>query len=248
MKLACLFSGGKDSTYAIHLVKKQGHEVTCLLSVFPKSDESHLLHFPNILETKIQSKSMDIPQIIEYLADLSDTLGNYGIHVDTYPGLEYRTNQNDRTRLENKAGYLKNMAFGDLTFSTHLGVDDDSLSIEIYGSKEWLENLVNDEVKSFAYPYHDHDGRTMSFVRDSGHIAARSGLPSYQPWSAYMFGGHTNSDWLSGLVISLYEKPITFFCVELQELDVSEMESWLYQQEHLPNWKGYNSTSISLQF
>jgi diphthamide synthase (EF-2-diphthine--ammonia ligase) len=27
MKLASLFSGGKDSTYAIHVAKKQGHEV-----------------------------------------------------------------------------------------------------------------------------------------------------------------------------------------------------------------------------
>ena len=64
MKLACLFSGGKDSTYAIHLVKKQGHEVTCLLSVFPKSDESHLLHHPNLKWTKLQSESMKIPQLI----------------------------------------------------------------------------------------------------------------------------------------------------------------------------------------
>ena len=63
MKLACLFSGGKDSTYAIHLVKKQGHEVTCLLSVFPKSDESHLLHHPNLKWTKLQSESMNIPQL-----------------------------------------------------------------------------------------------------------------------------------------------------------------------------------------
>jgi len=29
MKLACLFSGGKDSAYAIHLAKKQGHDVVC---------------------------------------------------------------------------------------------------------------------------------------------------------------------------------------------------------------------------
>ena len=64
MKLACLFSGGKDSTYAIYLVKKQGHEVTCLLSVFPKSDESHLLHHPNLKWTKLQSESMKIPQLI----------------------------------------------------------------------------------------------------------------------------------------------------------------------------------------
>ncbi len=63
MKLAALFSGGKDSTYAIHLAKQQGHEVKCLLSVFPKSEESHLLHFPNVQLTGLQSESMKIPQI-----------------------------------------------------------------------------------------------------------------------------------------------------------------------------------------
>ena len=64
MKLASLFSGGKDSTYAIYLVQKQGHDVTCLLSVFPKSDESHLLHHPNLDWTQLQSASMAIPQLI----------------------------------------------------------------------------------------------------------------------------------------------------------------------------------------
>lgn len=63
MKLASLFSGGKDSTYAIHVVKNKGHEVKCLLSVFPKSDESHLLHHPNMKWTKLQSESMNIPQL-----------------------------------------------------------------------------------------------------------------------------------------------------------------------------------------
>lgn len=63
MKLACFFSGGKDSTYAIHLAKKQGHEIVCLLSVFTKSEESHLLHHPNLKWTKLQSKSMNIPQL-----------------------------------------------------------------------------------------------------------------------------------------------------------------------------------------
>ena len=63
MKVACLFSGGKDSTYAIHLAKKQGHDVVCLLSIFPKSEESHLLHHPNLKWTKLQSESMKIPQL-----------------------------------------------------------------------------------------------------------------------------------------------------------------------------------------
>ena len=63
MKLASLFSGGKDSAYAIFLAQQQGHEIKCLLSVFPKSDESHLLHHPNIKWTKLQSESMNIPQL-----------------------------------------------------------------------------------------------------------------------------------------------------------------------------------------
>ena len=74
MRLACLFSGGKDSTYAIHLAKKQGHDVVCLLSIFPKSEESHLLHHPNLKWTKLQSVSMKIPQLI--ISSNSDEIDN----------------------------------------------------------------------------------------------------------------------------------------------------------------------------
>ena len=76
MKLACFFSGGKDSTYAIHLAKKQGHDVVCLLSIFAKSEESHLLHHPNLRWTKLQSESMNIPQlsIISNSNETSDEL------------------------------------------------------------------------------------------------------------------------------------------------------------------------------
>ena len=72
MKLACLFSGGKDSTYAIHLAKKQGHEILCLVSIFAKSEESHLLHHPNLTWTKLQSTSMNIPQLTIY-SDSNET-------------------------------------------------------------------------------------------------------------------------------------------------------------------------------
>ena len=65
MKLAALFSGGKDSTYAIFLAKKLGHSVDVLLTLYPYSDESHLLHYPNIAFTSLQSESMKIPQLIE---------------------------------------------------------------------------------------------------------------------------------------------------------------------------------------
>jgi len=67
MKLAALFSGGKDSTYAIHLAKKSGHSVDVLLTLYPYNDESHLLHYPNIRFTSLQSESMKIPQLTEQL-------------------------------------------------------------------------------------------------------------------------------------------------------------------------------------
>ena len=63
MKLAALFSGGKDSTYSIYKAKQMGHDVKCLITIFPKSANSHLLHFPNIELTKLQSETLRIPQI-----------------------------------------------------------------------------------------------------------------------------------------------------------------------------------------
>ena len=70
MKLAALFSGGKDSTYAIFLAKKLGHTVDTLLTLHPYSDESHLLHYPNITFTQLQSESMKIPQLIEKITSV----------------------------------------------------------------------------------------------------------------------------------------------------------------------------------
>ena len=68
MKLAALFSGGKDSTYAIYLAKKLHHSVEVLLTLYPHSSESHLLHHPNITFTSLQSKSMKIPQLVEEIS------------------------------------------------------------------------------------------------------------------------------------------------------------------------------------
>ncbi|HET6517273.1 MAG TPA: diphthine--ammonia ligase [Nitrosopumilaceae archaeon] len=63
MNLVSLFSGGKDSSYSIYKAKQEGHQIRCLVTILPLSDESKLLHFPNIEITKLQSKSMGIPQL-----------------------------------------------------------------------------------------------------------------------------------------------------------------------------------------
>lgn len=63
MNLAALFSGGKDSTFAIYKEKQRGNQITCAVSVFPKSDESTFLHYPNIDITILQASSMKIPHL-----------------------------------------------------------------------------------------------------------------------------------------------------------------------------------------
>ena len=63
MKLAVLFSGGKDSTYSIYKARQDDHQIKCLVTLFPKSPDSQLLHFPNVELTKFQSETMKIPQI-----------------------------------------------------------------------------------------------------------------------------------------------------------------------------------------
>jgi len=61
MRIAALFSGGKDSTYALYLLQQEGWEVTSLLTVEPKASDSYMFHYPNVAWTKLQSEAMGIP-------------------------------------------------------------------------------------------------------------------------------------------------------------------------------------------
>lgn len=64
MRLACLFSGGKDSTYAVHLAKQGGHEVSILVAMEPQNTESFLFHVPNVKWTSLQARAMNIPLLL----------------------------------------------------------------------------------------------------------------------------------------------------------------------------------------
>lgn len=58
MRLAALFSGGKDSTYAVYLAERLGYEVPILLTVNPTSEESYYFHYPNVWITRLQAEAM----------------------------------------------------------------------------------------------------------------------------------------------------------------------------------------------
>jgi ABC transporter with metal-binding/Fe-S-binding domain ATP-binding protein len=62
MKLGVLFSGGKDSTLALHkaVVKE---EVACLITLISKNPESYMFHTPNISITKLQAKALNLPLV-----------------------------------------------------------------------------------------------------------------------------------------------------------------------------------------
>ncbi|MBR9692714.1 diphthine--ammonia ligase [Candidatus Woesearchaeota archaeon] len=61
MKLAVLFSGGKDSTYAAYLAQKDGHELICLITVASENQDSYMFHTPSISATEVQAKAMNLP-------------------------------------------------------------------------------------------------------------------------------------------------------------------------------------------
>jgi len=61
MRISALFSGGKDSTYALYLLQQQGWEITSLLTVVPKASDSYMFHYPNIRWTKLHSEALGIP-------------------------------------------------------------------------------------------------------------------------------------------------------------------------------------------
>jgi diphthine-ammonia ligase len=61
LKLASLYSGGKDSTFAIFRAKEMGHEVVCLVTMHPLADDSPLFHYPNSWVTEYLAYAMQIP-------------------------------------------------------------------------------------------------------------------------------------------------------------------------------------------
>lgn len=65
MKLAALFSGGKDSTFALYNAIRQGHNIRYLVTIFPERQDSWMFHHPCIELTKLQSEALGIQQIIE---------------------------------------------------------------------------------------------------------------------------------------------------------------------------------------
>jgi len=65
VRLAALFSGGKDSTYAAYVAQQRGWDVTHLISILPRDPFSMMYHVPNLHLTPLLAEAMGLPLIRE---------------------------------------------------------------------------------------------------------------------------------------------------------------------------------------
>jgi len=63
MKLASLFSGGKDSAYALYMAQQSGYNVGYLVSIFSENKYSYMYHTPNIFLVEKLSEALNISLI-----------------------------------------------------------------------------------------------------------------------------------------------------------------------------------------
>jgi ABC transporter with metal-binding/Fe-S-binding domain ATP-binding protein len=84
---ACLFSGGKDSTLAVHRMHEDNRDVELLLTAFSKNEYSYMFHTPNIMLSSMQAEALGIRQATfstegvkdDELIDLESALKDYGV-------------------------------------------------------------------------------------------------------------------------------------------------------------------------
>jgi len=82
MKVAVLFSGGKDSVCAAYLAKLAGNELACAVVIKSENPDSYMFHTPSIEKAEKQVEVMGIPILVHgtkgekenELKDLADAI------------------------------------------------------------------------------------------------------------------------------------------------------------------------------
>ncbi len=103
MHNACLYSGGKDSTLALHKVVATGVKIDLLITMLSKNKSSYMFHYPNVRHTKLQAEALGIGQVFvetegkkeEELADLEKAFTDNDVKV-LVTGATYSKYQGDR--------------------------------------------------------------------------------------------------------------------------------------------------------
>ncbi len=190
MKVAILFSGGKDSTYAVEYALSRGWDIQYLLSVKPTRKDCYLFHYATVEHTPKQAQILGLKQIMvkcnvanpkkeaQIVKDVVEKnkvdaliLGGVGLQV---------------TQLKSIQDAL--LPLGVEVFATHAGFDHDKIIEEMLdkgykfmitqvasdGLMKWLgieitkENFNDLERDAFEYGFHIgfEGGYADTFVLD----------------------------------------------------------------------------------
>lgn len=186
MEAIALFSGGKDSSYSIYLAMQQGFEITRLVTIYPKNEESYMYHIPQIERTEYQAQAMEIPRDVYRIGDemeeLKKILENYD--VDAVVSGAIASNY-QKTKIEEVCTDLGLLSYAPLWAKDQEMLLRDMLSagLEImiigvyaYGLDEWyLGKIIDSEVleklkeveKKYKINMAGEGGEYESFVIDA---------------------------------------------------------------------------------
>lgn len=64
MRLAALYSGGKDSTLAMYTALQMGHEIPYIVTIRPADRASWIFHTPNLSAVPLMAEAMGVEQIV----------------------------------------------------------------------------------------------------------------------------------------------------------------------------------------
>jgi ABC transporter with metal-binding/Fe-S-binding domain ATP-binding protein len=63
MRVAALFSGGKDSVFAVYITQQYGWDVSHLVTLLPVKQDSYMFHSINIHLTELLAQAINIPLV-----------------------------------------------------------------------------------------------------------------------------------------------------------------------------------------
>jgi len=173
MKVAVLFSGGKDSTFALFIAQQWGWDITHLVTLIPENTESWMFHSLNLDLTRLLAESLAIPHTSrrtkghkeDELADLATLLEHLPIDgvVSGAIASEYQ-----RTRIERVCDRLGLKTFTPLWHKDQGLILQDQLnagfSIMVVGvsaeglTKDWLGRLLTPAALAELQRLHETKG------------------------------------------------------------------------------------------
>lgn len=181
MKVAVLFSGGKDSTMAVYNALESGEDVRYLLAMKSANDESYMFHVPNIHLTDLLAEAMDIPIItvqtdgvkeaeLEDLKKGFEKLKSLGIEA-IYTGALYSVYQKSRIEKLGEELNLKIISpywhVNELEYMrliVSLGFEVIISGVAAYGLDEkWLGRKIDDECIDDLIKLNEKVGLNLAF-------------------------------------------------------------------------------------